>query len=249
MIDKFRPRFSSSSHAFNSCEWRKASKKQCPGTNGADGTGTYPADLMNVSCAALSTTLPGKTLSRSSTSLSPSKSAALRLRLLVLVCFGTAAFPLPPLFLILSGTTYLSPGSFVKAFRHTQELRSDRLLLLRMFSFLLIEWVRARVRCRINLTLTSTNPQKVSKLDGRRSPSLFRLTRSRQFPAFRKEGLLGSFVIETSNEKREAIRPRILSEKPESSLKNPAILQVFVYLEEFMQAQQAGRQAGRLQLT
>ena len=100
MIDKFRPRFSSSSHAFNSCEWRKASKKQCPGTNGADGTGTYPADLMNVSCAALSTTLPGKTLSRSSTSLSPSKSAALRLRLLVLVCFGTAAFPLPPLFLV-----------------------------------------------------------------------------------------------------------------------------------------------------
>ena len=93
-----------------------------------------------------------------------------------------------------------------------------------------LEWVRARVRCRINLTLTSTNPQKVSKLDGRRSPSLFRLTRSHHFPAFR-EGLLGSFVIETSNEKREAIRPRILSEKPESSLKNPAILQVFVYLE------------------
>ena len=60
----------------------------------------------------------------------------------------------------------LSHGSFVKAFRHTHELRSDRLLLLRMFSFLLIEWVRARVRCRINLTLTSTNPQKVSKLDG-----------------------------------------------------------------------------------
>ena len=36
----------------------------------------------------------------------------------------------------------LSPGSFVKAFRHTHELRSDRLLLLRMFSFLLIAVTR-----------------------------------------------------------------------------------------------------------
>ena len=44
--------------------------------------------------------MPGTTLPRSSTSLSSPKSTPLRLSFLLLVCFGTAAFPLPPLFLV-----------------------------------------------------------------------------------------------------------------------------------------------------
>ena len=39
-------------------------------------------------------------MKKKKTSLSNQQSAPLRLRFLLLVCFGTAAFPLPPLFLV-----------------------------------------------------------------------------------------------------------------------------------------------------